>query len=79
MRCQDNFQKMLLLESQVVQQVFAYNKEMAEKRKAEFKNRDKNTLVFPYKPSTDIWIDELDNFEAATTECPVDPLKGVSL
>lgn len=73
-------QKMHLLESQVVQQVFAYNKQMHTKREAEFSKRDKNSLVFPYKPTEgDIWIDEIDSFESATTECPVDPLKGASL
>ncbi len=73
-------QKMHLLESQVVQQVFAYNKQLHQKREAEFSKRDKNSLVFPYKPDDgDIWIDEIDSFEAATTECPVDPLKGATL
>jgi hypothetical protein len=69
-------QKMHLLESQVVQQVFAYNKEMHEKREAEFQELDADHLVFPYKYQNDIWIDELDSFEAATSDCPVDPLKG---
>lgn len=72
-------QKMHLLESQVVQQVFAYNKQMHKKRNAEFSEKDKNALVFPYKSQNDIWLDEIDSFEAATTECPVDPFKGASL
>lgn len=72
-------QKMHLLESQVVQQVFAYNKEMHNKKEAQFSIKDKNSLVFPYKPNSDIWLDEIENFEAATTACPVDPLKGASL
>ena len=77
---EENLQKMHLLESQVVQQVFAYNKQMSEKRDADFADKkDKNTLVFPFKTNNDIWIDEIDSFEAATSECPVDPLKGVTL
>ena len=70
-------QKMHLLESQVVQQVFAYNKEMHLKRKAEFSATDPNKLIFPR--TEEDWLDEIDNFEAATTDCPVDPLKGASL
>lgn len=70
-------QKMHLLESQVVQQVFAYNKQMHEKSQAEFAAIDtKNNLVFPYQNQNEIWLDEIDSFEAATSECPVDPLKG---
>lgn len=70
-------QKMHLLESQVVQQVFAHNKQM-QKKKAEYtsSNSKRNTLVFPYTSSNDIWLDEIDSFEAATSECPVDPFKG---
>jgi len=69
-------QKMQLLESQIVQQVFAYNKEMQQKRKAKYNNAPAaNSLVFPYDSSNDIWIDEIDSFEAATSECPVDPFK----
>ncbi|MEY4616459.1 MAG: hypothetical protein RJB66_1419 [Pseudomonadota bacterium] len=72
-------QKMHLLESQVVQQVFAYNKEMQKKSEAQFSNEDKNSLVFPYRGQNDIWLDEIDSFEAATSDCPVDPLKGATL
>jgi len=71
-------QKMHLLESQIVQQVFAYNKEMQNKQKSEYSSKiSKNTLVFPYGKGNDIWVDEIDSFEAATSECPVDPFKGV--
>lgn len=74
---EDILQKMHLLESQVVQQVFAYNKEMQKKKDAQFsKTAGKNELVFPYNGDSDIWIDEIDSFEAATAECPVDPFKG---
>lgn len=71
-------QKMHLLESQIVQQVFAYNKEMQNKKTAKYaSNSKKNTLVFPFNSKNDIWLDEIDSFEAATSECPVDPFKGV--
>lgn len=71
-------QKMHLLESQVVQQVFAYNKQLQEKRSAEFTPHDRNVLVFPHKGKGDLWLDEIDNFEAATADCPINPLKGGS-
>ena len=72
-------QKMHLLESQIVQQVFAYNKEMQNKKTANYaSNSKKNTLVFPFNSKNDIWLDEIDSFEAATSECPVDPFKGVT-
>ncbi len=72
-------QKMHLLESQIVQQVFAYNKEMQNKKTAKYaSNSKKNTLVFPFNSKNDIWLDEIDSFEAATSECPVDPFKGVT-
>lgn len=71
-------QKMHLLESQIVQQVFAYNKEMQNIKGAKYTSTSKqNTLVFPYDSKNDIWLDEIDSFEAATSECPVDPFKGV--
>lgn len=73
----DILQKMQILETQVVQQVFAYNKEMQKKRSTEFSNKpDKNTLVFPYTSNDEIWIDEIVSIEAATAECPIDPFKG---
>jgi tetratricopeptide (TPR) repeat protein len=75
----NTLQKMQLLESQVVQQVFAYNKQMQAKRKVDFNKNDKNTLVFPVSADeNENWVDEIDKLEAATADCPVDPIKGVS-
>ncbi len=69
-------QKMQVLETQVVQQVFAYNKEMQKKKSTDFSKKvDKNALVFPYSSSNEIWLDEIDSFDAATAECPLDPFK----
>lgn len=72
----DVLQKMQVLETQVVQQVFAYNKEMQKKKSTDFSKKvDKNALVFPYSSSNEIWLDEIDSFDAATAECPIDPFK----
>lgn len=72
----DVLQKMQVLETQVVQQVFAYNKEMQKKKSSDFSKKvDKNALVFPYSSSNEIWLDEIDSFDAATAECPIDPFK----
>lgn len=70
-------QKMHLLESQVVQQVYAYSKEMTSKHKAKFEKKDKDSLIFAMPDDEDPWLDEIDKMEAATTNCPVDPFKGV--
>lgn len=72
--------KMILLESQVVQQVHAYRSELEKKRKASFsKSKSSDELVFSLHDDDDPWLDELDKIEAATTDCPIDPLKGSSL
>jgi hypothetical protein len=62
-----------LVETQVVQQVFAYENELSEKRKANFKNKgyNSNEMYFPY--DGEVWIDEIDKIESSTAKCPVDP------
>lgn len=68
--------KLQLLEAQLIQQVHAYQKEMEKKRKATFAGKkDDDQLIFALPGQDDPWLDELDKIEAATSDCPIDPLK----
>lgn len=70
----DILRKLQLVETQVVQQVYAYEDALAEKRKANFKNNkgyNSDEIYFP--EDGEIWLDEMDQFQSSTASCPVDP------
>lgn len=69
----DILRKLQLVETQVVQQVYAFEDELGKKRKASFKNKGYNSdeMYFPY--DGEIWLDEIDQFQSSTEKCPVDP------
>lgn len=70
----DILRKLQLVETQVVQQVFAYEESLSEKRKASFKNNkgyNSDEIYFP--EDGEIWLDEMDQFQSSTASCPVDP------
>lgn len=69
----DVLHKLQLVETQVVQQVYAFENVLSEKRKAKFKNKAYNSddMYFPY--DGEIWLDEIDHFQSSTEKCPVDP------
>jgi hypothetical protein len=72
----DILRKLQLVETQVVQQVYAYENQLSEKRKASFKNKGYNSdeMYFPY--DGEIWLDEIDQFQSSTEKCPVDPFEN---
>lgn len=65
-----NLKKMKIIEVEVAQRSFVYEKEKPEKLKFD-KRKSADILVFPdEQDSGEIWLDEIGKYEVKTNKCP---------
>lgn len=70
-----NLKKMKILEIEVIQRSYAYDKSLTDKD-LDFESAPKDALEFPTsdKPNQEVWLDEIGNYEVKTQKCA--PLHG---
>lgn len=74
---QDTTQKLNIIEAEVIQRIHAMDKNREERPvQGDLARGNSHRLVFPVEEKGEVWLDELDSYEAQVKECPELKLSG---
>jgi hypothetical protein len=73
----DTVEKLNIIEAEVIERIHAYDKSKGERPvQGNLASSSSDTLVFPIDKSGEVWLDELDSYQARVKGCPDIHLSG---